>query len=59
MIIRPTDRFASSKKYLNDSENVRSIDSRTDLKDTLSSTQSGGVFITTVQKFAEDTGYAI
>jgi len=51
-----TDRFASSKKYLNDSENVRSIDSRTDLKDTLSSTQSGGVFITTVQKFAEDTG---
>lgn len=51
-----TERFASFKKYLNDSENVRSIDSRTDLKETLKSTQSGGVFITTVQKFAEDTG---
>lgn len=51
-----TERFASSRKYLNDSENIRSIDSRSDLKDTLSSTLSGGVFITTVQKFAEDTG---
>ena len=30
-----TERFASSKKYLNDSENVRSIDSRADLKETL------------------------
>jgi type I restriction enzyme R subunit len=51
-----TERFASCKKYLNDSENVKSIDSRSDLKETLSTTQSGGVFITTVQKFAEDTG---
>jgi type I restriction enzyme R subunit len=51
-----TERFASSKKYLNDSENVRSIDSRSDLKDTLKNTLSGGVFITTVQKFSEDTG---
>jgi len=51
-----TERFASSKKYLNDSENVRSIDSRADLKETLSTTLSGGVFITTVQKFTEDTG---
>ena len=51
-----TERFASSKKYLNDSENVRSINSRSDLKRTLSTTNSGGVFITTVQKFTEDTG---
>jgi type I restriction enzyme R subunit len=51
-----TERFASSKKYLNDSENVRSIDSRSDLKETLINTLSGGVFITTVQKFSEDTG---
>lgn len=51
-----TNLFSSSKKYLNDSENVRSIDSRSDLKETLSSTLSGGVFITTIQKFTEDTG---
>jgi len=51
-----TEKFASSKKYLNDSENVRSISSRQDLKETLSTTQSGGVFITTIQKFTEDTG---
>jgi len=51
-----TERFASSKKYLNDSENIRSINSRSDLKSTLSSTKSGGVFITTVQKFTEETG---
>jgi len=51
-----TEKFASSKKYLNDSENVRSISSRQDLKETLSTTLSGGVFITTIQKFTEDTG---
>lgn len=54
--IQTSDLFSSSKTYLNDFENVRSINSRRDLKETLTATISGGVFITTVQKFTEDTG---
>ena len=47
--------FCSSTNYLNES-NVRSMESRQDLKDELGTRQSGGVFITTIQKFCAETG---
>ncbi|MDR1975066.1 MAG: HsdR family type I site-specific deoxyribonuclease [Bacteroidales bacterium] len=47
--------FCASTTYLND-KTVRSIESRQDLKDELGIRQSGGVFITTIQKFCADTG---
>jgi len=47
--------FCISTDYLND-KNVRSLESRQDLKNELGSRQSGGVFITTIQKFCADTG---
>lgn len=47
--------FVTAKKYLHD-ENVRSIETREDLHDTLANRESGGVYITTIQKFCEDTG---
>lgn len=47
--------FVASKRYLND-DNVRSIETRQDLKDALANSKSGGVYITTIQKFCEDTG---
>lgn len=50
-----TGRFITSKTYLAD-KNVRSVETRLDLKETLSTTRSGGVYVTTVQKFTEDTG---
>jgi type I restriction enzyme R subunit len=50
-----SELFVASKKYLHDS-NVRSIESRQDLRSVLGGTISGGVFITTIQKFCETTG---
>ena len=47
--------FVTAKKYLHDN-NVRSIESRDDLSTTLSNQESGGVYITTIQKFCEKTG---
>ena len=47
--------FVTAKKYLHD-ENVRSIESRADLAKTLSAQESGGVYITTIQKFCDETG---
>ena len=47
--------FVASKRYLND-DNVRSIETRQDLKDALGNSESGGVYVTTIQKFCEDTG---
>lgn len=47
--------FVTAKKYLHD-ENVRSIESRDDLSSTLTAQESGGVYITTIQKFCEKTG---
>lgn len=48
-------QFVTATKYLGDT-NVRSIESRKDLKNTLSARESGGVYITTIQKFCEDIG---
>lgn len=50
-----SELFESAKKYLHDN-NVRSIETRKDLGDTLSTQESGGVYITTIQKFCENTG---
>ncbi|MCL2183281.1 MAG: HsdR family type I site-specific deoxyribonuclease [Chitinispirillia bacterium] len=50
-----SERFVVSKKYLRDS-NVKSIESRKDLTDELGGKASGGVYITTIQKFCEETG---
>ena len=47
--------FVTATKYLGDA-NVRSIENRKDLKNTLSSRESGGVYITTIQKFCEEIG---
>jgi type I restriction enzyme R subunit len=47
--------FVTAKKYFHDN-NVRSIESRQDLQDTLVNQESGGVYITTIQKFYESTG---
>lgn len=49
------DVFAGAKRYLHDND-IRAFESRQDLRDTLLSKESGGVYITTIQKFCEDTG---
>lgn len=48
-------RFVTSKTFLNE-EDVRSIESRQDLQKTLRDKPSGGIYITTIQKFCEDIG---
>lgn len=47
--------FESAKTYLHD-DDVRSIETRADLSRTLKGKKSGGVYITTIQKFCESTG---
>lgn len=47
--------FESSKIYLHE-RNVRSIESRSDLLKTLKDRPSGGIYITTIQKFCEGLG---
>ena len=46
-------QFVSSKKYIGD-ENIISIRSREQLKNELAGKTSGGVYLTTIQKFTED-----
>lgn len=47
--------FATAKKFLHESD-VRSIESREDMAKTLGNRPSGGVYITSIQKFCEKTG---
>lgn len=47
--------FVTAQKYLHQSE-VRSIESRDDLQKTLRDKPSGGVYVTTIQKFCESIG---
>lgn len=49
------DVFAGAKRYLHDND-IRAFESRKDLRDTLLLKESGGVYITTIQKFCEGTG---
>ena len=44
-----------AKKFLNERE-IRSIESRADLKATLQNRPSGGVYVITIQKFCEEVG---
>lgn len=46
-------QFIASKKYIGD-ETIVSIESRDKLREELQGRESGGVFLTTVQKFTED-----
>ncbi|AST91076.1 type I restriction endonuclease [Sutcliffiella cohnii] len=50
-----SELFVTAKKYLHEYD-VRSIETRKDLMDTLRDKPSGGVYITTIQKFCENTG---
>ena len=50
-----SELFVTATRYLNDKD-VRSIESRQDLTNTLADKPSGGVYITTIQKFCEETG---
>ncbi len=50
-----SELFVTAKKYLHE-EDVRSIETREDLAKTLGDRPSGGVYITTIQKFCENTG---
>ena len=50
-----SELFATAKKYLHESD-VRSIESRADLEKTMGDRPSGGVYITSIQKFCEKTG---
>lgn len=47
--------FVTAKRYLSNGE-VRSIKSRKDLAETLGNKPSGGVYITSIQKFCESIG---
>lgn len=49
-----TELFIDAKKYLGEN-NIKSVESRDDLKKELSNRESGGVFLTTIQKFSENT----
>lgn len=50
-----SELFVTAKKFLHEN-NVRSIESRDDMEKTLKDRPSGGVYITTIQKFCEKTG---
>ena len=47
--------FENSKKFLLD-DNVSSVETRNDLREKLENRKSGGIFLTTIQKFSEDIG---
>ncbi len=50
-----SELFVTASKYLHEKD-VRSIESRLDLEKTLRDRPSGGIYITTIQKFCESTG---
>lgn len=47
-------QFTNAKRYVGD-DNIISVESRDHLRKLLSGIQSGGVFLTTIHKFTEDT----
>ncbi len=47
-------QFTNAKQFIGDS-NVVSVDSRDNLRELLQGCESGGVFLTTIHKFTEDT----
>jgi type I restriction enzyme R subunit len=49
-----SETFGEAKKFIGDN-NIISVESRTHLRELLQDRQSGGVFLTTIHKFTEDT----
>jgi len=49
-----SQQFGNAKTYIGD-ETVKTVTSRTHLRDLLEGRNSGGVFLTTIHKFTEDT----
>ncbi len=49
-----SEQFTNAKKFIGD-DTVISVNSRNNLRDLLKGKKSGGVFLTTIQKFTEDT----
>ena len=49
-----SEQFTEAKRYIGDNT-VISVESRAELKELLKGRQSGGVFLTTIHKFTEDT----
>ncbi|WP_318639796.1 type I restriction endonuclease subunit R [Flavobacterium ardleyense] len=47
-------QFTNAKKYIGDN-NIMTVESRSQLRELLQGRQSGGVFLTTIHKFTEDT----
>jgi type I restriction enzyme R subunit len=47
-------QFTNAKGFLGD-DNVKTVESREDLREKLQGRKSGGVFLTTIHKFTEDT----
>lgn len=47
-------QFTNAKTFIGD-DNIISVESRAQLRELLQNRQSGGVFLTTIQKFTEDT----
>lgn len=52
--VQLTKLFIDAKNYLGD-DYIKSVESRENLKKELANRQSGGVFLTTIQKFSENT----
>ena len=50
-----SELFVTAKKFLHEKD-VRSIESRADLRTTLKNRPSGGVYVITIQKFCEELG---
>jgi type I restriction enzyme R subunit len=49
-----SEQFTNAKSYVGDNNIIR-VESRSELRDLLQGRQSGGVFLTTIHKFTEDT----
>jgi type I restriction enzyme R subunit len=52
--IQLSEQFTNAKKFIGDNTIV-SVDSRANLRELIQGRQSGGVFLTTIHKFTEDT----
>lgn len=50
-----SELFVTAKRYLHE-QDVKSIETRAELEETLRDKPSGGVYVTTIQKFCEGTG---
>ncbi|MDA3882179.1 MAG: HsdR family type I site-specific deoxyribonuclease [Bacteroidales bacterium] len=49
-----SEQFTNAKEYIGDNNVIR-VESRAELKDRLQNIKSGGVFLTTIHKFTDDT----